>query len=132
MARSFRNKKYWWVNCREKFFFLFFLALFLLITPRKEGEVIRAAFPEFPLVKQEIIPVPSPAPYPVNVSGKKPPEDISAHAVYIIDSNSGVPIYAKNESEPLPPASTTKLMTALVALDLYKPSDIVTIHQSTV
>jgi len=132
MSKQFRSKKYWWVNCREKIFFLVFLALFLLITPRKEGEVVVAAFPEFPLVKQEILPVPTPAPYPVNITGKKPPEDVTAHAVYVVDVTSGVPIYAKNETDPVPPASTTKLMTALVALDLYKPTDIVTIHESTV
>ncbi len=131
-SKQFRSKKYWWVNCREKIFFLIFLALFLLITPRKEGDVVVAAFPEFPLVKQETVPVPSVAPYPVNVTGKKAPDEVTAYAVYIVDVNSGVPIYAKNESESLPPASTTKLMTALVALDLYKPEDIVTIRPSTV
>lgn len=130
-ARNFRSKKYWWVSCREKIFFLIFLALFFVITPRKEGEVVVAAFPEFPIIKHEVISVPSPAPYPVNLSGQKPPEDISAYGVYVRDITSGVPLYAKHESEPLPPASTTKLMTALVALDLYKTSDIVTIKESS-
>jgi D-alanyl-D-alanine carboxypeptidase (penicillin-binding protein 5/6) len=131
MSRVFRSKKYWWVNCREKFFFLIFLALFVLITPTKEGEVAVAAFVELPLVKQETLPIPSPAPYPINISKTRPPNDISAYAIYIVDIHSGVPLYAKNENVPLPPASTTKLMTALVALDLYKPSDIVTVKEST-
>lgn len=129
-SRNFRSKKFWWINCREKIFFLFFLALFILITPRKEGEVAVAAFPEFPLIKQEVIPLPTPAPYPVNITGKQAPE-VTAFSVYIVDGASGVPMFSKNESEPVPPASTTKLMTALVALELYKPDEIVTVKESS-
>lgn len=44
---------------------------------------------------------------------------VSAKAVYVIDVDSMVPLYVKNPDEPLPPASLTKIMTALVALEIF-------------
>lgn len=131
MSRKFRSKKYWWTTSREKIFFLFFLGLFFLITPQKEGERIEAVVPEFPVVIQQPVPTPKIAAYPVNTTGVSVPA-ITAHAVYVVDINSAVPLYAKNEREMLPPASTTKLMTALVALDEYKLDDIVEVKPSTI
>lgn len=40
--------------------------------------------------------------------------DVTAKAVYSIDIDAGVELYARNENEPLEPASTTKLATALL------------------
>lgn len=45
---------------------------------------------------------------------------ISAQGVLAVDLNSGVPLYEKNPDAPLLPASTTKIITALVALDSYQ------------
>ncbi|MCX8008372.1 MAG: D-alanyl-D-alanine carboxypeptidase [Patescibacteria group bacterium] len=132
MSKQFRSRKYWWIHRREKLLFLFFLAIFFLITPRQEGEIAIAAFPEFSFTKQESIPIPSPALYPINISNEKPPAEVTAYAIHIVDVASGVALYKKNETIPLPPASTTKLMTALVALDVFKLSDIVTVKESTV
>lgn len=44
---------------------------------------------------------------------------VSAKAVYVVDVDSMVPLYVKNPDEQLPPASLTKIMTALVALDAF-------------
>lgn len=41
-------------------------------------------------------------------------------------------MFQKNETAPMHPASTTKIMTALVALDLFKLEDIVTIPEATI
>jgi serine-type D-Ala-D-Ala carboxypeptidase (penicillin-binding protein 5/6) len=131
MSRSFRSKKYWWLNCREKIFFLFFLAICFIITPKKVGQGVVAAFPEFQGIVEASIPLPTPAPYPINTTGKLPADTISAYSVYVVDAESGVPLYAKNESEALPPASTTKLMTALVALNLYSLEDVITVKPSS-
>jgi len=130
-TRQFRSKKYWWTSCREKIFFLIFLGLFFLITPQKEGEKIEAVTPEFPVVVQQTIPKPKVSAYPINTTGTEVPET-TAHAVYIVDIDSGVSLYAKNEREMLSPASTTKLMTALVALDEYALDDIVEVKASTI
>ena len=52
---------------------------------------------------------------------------ISAQAVYIFDPDSGTTIYEKNSTVSTYPASTTKLMTALVALKTYELDQVLTI-----
>ncbi|OGC56358.1 hypothetical protein A3H26_00240 [candidate division WWE3 bacterium RIFCSPLOWO2_12_FULL_36_10] len=53
--------------------------------------------------------------------------EVSSKSILAIEYNTGKILYENNKDEKLPPASTTKLMTALVALDLYKTSEIVTV-----
>jgi len=55
--------------------------------------------------------------YPVNLGSPTP--IVTAQGIYIIDIDSMIPIYAKNSDESLRPASTTKIMTALVAMDKF-------------
>lgn len=55
--------------------------------------------------------------------------DISARAAVLVDSVSGTVYYAKNPDLRLPPASTTKLVTAMVALDKLDPEAIVTVSK---
>jgi D-alanyl-D-alanine carboxypeptidase len=52
---------------------------------------------------------------------------ISAQGALAVDINSGVPLYEKNADAPLLPASTTKIITALVALDFYKLDQVLTV-----
>ena len=49
-----------------------------------------------------------------------------AAAAVVLEARTGRVLYALNESQPLPMASTTKIMTALVALENASLSDIVT------
>ena len=56
---------------------------------------------------------PPTAPWPV--SGTLPPH-VSARAAVVIDADSGAVLMDKNAHQPLPPASLTKILTALVAL----------------
>lgn len=55
--------------------------------------------------------------------------NIQAKAAYLIDVDTALPLYAKNEKEKLPIASTTKIATALVVLENYgdRLKDVVTI-----
>jgi D-alanyl-D-alanine carboxypeptidase (penicillin-binding protein 5/6) len=46
--------------------------------------------------------------------------DMTAKAVYSIDESAGVELYAKNPDERLPPASTTKIATAIVVMKYVK------------
>jgi len=55
---------------------------------------------------------------------------ISAQGVYIIDLPSFTPIYQKNQKSRFLPASTTKIITALVAYDIYNPNDVITIKKT--
>ena len=74
------------------------------------------------------ISLPSPPPYPVNQTGKQPP-DLSAAAILVKDLASGVVIYAKDEKTRFPSASTTKIIASLVALDNYKLDDVITVKK---
>jgi D-alanyl-D-alanine carboxypeptidase len=56
----------------------------------------------------------SDAPAAATVEPLAPPADVTAQAVYVEDATAGVTLYAANSDERRPPASTTKLMTALV------------------
>ena len=53
--------------------------------------------------------------------------DISAKAVVIMDKDSKVVLFSKNPNLLFSMASTTKIMTALIALDYFKINDILTI-----
>ncbi|MBA4372390.1 MAG: hypothetical protein C0402_05960 [Thermodesulfovibrio sp.] len=55
--------------------------------------------------------------------------DIKSKAAVVMDAETGRLLYAKNPDLRLLPASTTKLMTALVVLERAKLSDVVTISK---
>lgn len=57
------------------------------------------------------------------------PPLVTAAGVYIVEYDSFTPIYKKNEHAEFYPASTTKIITALVANELYNPDDVVTVNQ---
>ncbi|HKY73712.1 MAG TPA: D-alanyl-D-alanine carboxypeptidase family protein [Patescibacteria group bacterium] len=61
--------------------------------------------------------IPTEATVPVAVSIQRP--QLTAKGAIVIDQESGAILYAKNPDTQLYPASLTKLMTALVALDSY-------------
>lgn len=61
-------------------------------------------------------------PYPT-VSRRIPLPAVSAKSYIVEDVSSGKILISKNEKMSLAPASTTKLMTALVSLDLYSLDD---------
>lgn len=57
---------------------------------------------------------------------------ISAHSAVVIDSLTGDVIYEKNAYERRRMASTTKIMTAICALENGNPDDMVKVHPSAV
>lgn len=79
-----------------------------------------------PKVKGINIKLTPPAPYPV-FKGRDMPDFISAKSALIMDIPSSVVMYEKNPDQKLFPASTTKITTALVAMDHYKPDDVLTV-----
>jgi len=64
--------------------------------------------------------------YPQKKEGSVEPV-FTAKAVMAIDLGSGTVLYQKNEETPLWPASTTKLMTALVVLDNFPLDSVFTV-----
>jgi len=57
---------------------------------------------------------------------------ISARGAYIVELSSFTPIYKRNPDKHFFPASTTKIITALVATDVYKPDDVITVSNVAV
>ncbi len=54
---------------------------------------------------------------------------LSASSIYIMDRGSGAILYQKNANAPRYPASTAKMMTALVARRNYKLDDVLTVKE---
>lgn len=51
----------------------------------------------------------------------------TARGIYAFDVDSGEVLFSKNAEDPLLPASTTKIATALVAMKTFKPDDVLTV-----
>jgi len=65
----------------------------------------------------------------VNVSASGAP-GVSADSAILMDAGTGEILYAKNIDTAYPPASTTKIMTALLTLENCKLDDVVTIGKN--
>lgn len=65
-------------------------------------------------------------------SSAKAEEEVktSARAAVLIERNTGMVLLCHNENEPLPMASTTKVMTALLALEKGNLDDVVTVGRN--
>lgn len=57
------------------------------------------------------------------------PRAVSAAAAVLMDANTGEVLYARNPDEPLPPASVTKILTALVILERGRLADTVVVSR---
>src|ERR1035437_6938529 len=95
-----------------------FLTLYLFRTWISQNTIFALPFsasPEakMPIIKTEFVPV------------------ISATGAIIMDADSKVVLYAKNPNIKSSTASTAKIMTALTALDYFKPMDILTVKEAT-
>jgi D-alanyl-D-alanine carboxypeptidase len=66
--------------------------------------------------------------YPVKTTQVVAPQ-LSALSAMVVDADTQAILMTKNADEPLPPASTTKIMTALVALDYYDLGQVLTIDK---
>ncbi len=55
--------------------------------------------------------------------------EVTASGVYIVDLPSFTPIFERNAREKFLPASTAKIITALVAHDIYKPDQVITVRK---
>lgn len=66
-------------------------------------------------------------PVPILVSQYYPP--VTVEGAYVIDLLSFTPLLERNPHERFLPASTTKILTALVAADVFKPDDSITVQR---
>ncbi|MHB8600153.1 MAG: D-alanyl-D-alanine carboxypeptidase family protein [Ktedonobacteraceae bacterium] len=77
------------------------------------------------------IPTPPPKPTPVLTVVGKPPT-VSAKAAYLLDGDTGNTLADINGETPLPMASTTKIMTAYIAIQTADLNTTFTVHQDAV
>jgi len=67
---------------------------------------------------------------PVYALSSSAPPQIHGEGAYLIDVQSGQTLYSKNGDELLAPASTTKIMTGLLAIENGNLDDVVTLSSS--
>jgi D-alanyl-D-alanine carboxypeptidase len=113
----------------DKNYFLNFLILsfvFISTTALSLSITGSGKEPQFPVVTfgKKIFPQ-----NPVLKDGVSTFPMISAQGVIVSDLGSGQVLYEKNSDSPLLPASTTKIVTALTAMDAFQPDQILTIPQ---
>ena len=68
-------------------------------------------------------------PIPVANFNYQNPQSITARSAIVIDSKTGLTLFEKNASLKHLPASTTKLMTALISLEKCSPDTVITIAE---
>lgn len=66
------------------------------------------------------------------LTGNIPMPQVSGKAAFAFDLVTGEVLLDKNGQEPMLPASTTKMATAMVALQAYQPDDILTVGKLSV
>lgn len=69
---------------------------------------------------------------PCAVNAAKEPPSCPAQAAILIEKEDGKVLFSKNENDPLPLASTTKIMTALIVIERCHPEETVTIKKQAV
>lgn len=122
----YQHSHQWLRSSWHKILYLVILAGFFLWYPG-QNRLVMMSSPTSPRAFTLPFPVPTPAPYPTNVTGVYPGAEVTAGGVVIEDVDSGVILYQRNSYESFSPASTTKILTALVALDAYDLDDVLTV-----
>lgn len=105
--------------------FILIFAFLLFLLPAEN--IYFQSVPDSGVKKSGPINLPDPPPVPQNRTGTPPPE-LSADGIMIVDIPSQVVLYRKNEHQRFLPASTTKIVTALVARDHYKLDEVLTVR----
>ena len=69
---------------------------------------------------------------PIYASNMLKEPNVNTNSVYLVDYKTNTVVYSKNEHAKTFPASTTKILTALVVLDNLKLSDRVTVSENSI
>lgn len=114
---------------RFYFFLLFFTFLFLFY-PGEHPYLKIFAFNSQTFVEETAIqPIKI---QPIPITNNAFPPIVTAEGVYVVELDSFSTLYEKNSQSKFFPASTTKIITALVAADLYQPDRIITVNQASI
>lgn len=124
---------------RRRLLALFLLALAIvllvgaplwLLTPLG-ANVLNLPAQDPPLPVLALTPLPRATPQAV-LTSTGAPAPLSASEAILMDADSGHVLYEKNANLPVPMASTTKIMTALIALRAGRPDQLITVGQDAV
>lgn len=107
------------------FIILLFVVAFNLVKVENKDDLVMGKSSTF----KDLLP--TPALYPVNKNISSPPET-TATSIKIIDLDSMAVLFEKNSKQRIFPASTTKIMTALIVLEQYPLKQILTVGQTKV
>lgn len=112
----------------QKFISLsFFLTILILLSIHQSGYYQNLTLKkEEPKVLGSKFSLASPVLYSKNTTGVMAPA-ITAQSAIVLDLASGLRIYEKNIDDKLLPASTTKIMTAIIAMEYFKNDDVLTV-----
>lgn len=110
-----------------------FLVILLLILTAASIAIFPGIYESYPNVLEkknqvDTTVLPEIYPYPIEVTNFKKAPEISAKSAVVIDVKSGITLFGKDPRIRLLPASTTKLMTALVALERCDPDQPITVR----
>jgi len=111
-----------------------FVIATILIVLAVEALLLVPAFlftPLGPGIQNYISPPPTPTPHPI-LTAKGTPPAFNAKAAYLLDADTNRMLADVNGEQRLPMASTTKIMTALIALEKADPEQMVTIKQGDI
>lgn len=113
---------------RFYFFFIFF-TFFFLFYPGDSYYVNLFAYnrPLFLKAEKQISPAETSLSVPILRFSTIP--QISAEGVYVVDYPSFTPFFEKNSHQHFYPASTTKIITALVVADIFPLQKVITVNQ---
>ncbi|MGL6173616.1 MAG: serine hydrolase [Cellulosilyticaceae bacterium] len=70
--------------------------------------------------------------FPLNLLASPSQPQIQAESVILMDAKTGTILYEKNANKKQYPASITKLMTALLAIENLKPTDIISFSKDAI
>lgn len=114
------------LKIKRAFLFLFGLSFFLFPS-NNWYSIVQANYKSSPTqsINLELPPVTE---YPINFTNVPAPQ-LTARSTIVIDRDSAIVMFAKDEQTRLLPASTVKLMTALVALDYYGLDNILEVRE---
>ncbi len=139
IPRKFYQRKTPWVVLFSLLFLLVFAVSFLVTAPKVvdlvDSSLVMAQNEQWeqPNIienKGEVAGIQAKAEVVITNKGLALPQIYSAGAV-AIDVDSGEILFERNSTKRLSPASTTKIMTALVAKDHFKAGDVLTVRSDS-
>jgi len=111
---------------RLYFLFVFFTLLFLFYPGDSYYFQLFAQNRQLFNQPEQIFLLPQVNPIPAVKENYEP--QVTGQGVYVVDLPSFTPIFERNSHDQFLPASTAKVITALVAYDIYQPDDIITVN----